>query len=99
MVNNKQTFIIETEDGMTSQELLGCLEDTLGKDVIKSVEEVVGEMTIQDSIKLLTEKRGFDIKDISKYKWEVKDEEINEKMTDEQLLRFAKDQAGEVENE
>ena len=28
----KQTFIIKTKKGMTSQELQGCLEDTLGRD-------------------------------------------------------------------
>jgi len=40
----KQTFIIETSDGLTEIELLGCLEDTLGKNHAWSVEEVKNKM-------------------------------------------------------
>ncbi len=36
----KQKFIIETMDGLEELQLLGCLEDTIGKDSAWSVEEV-----------------------------------------------------------
>jgi hypothetical protein len=36
----KQVFVIETEDGLNTLELLGCLEDTLGRDSVKSIEEI-----------------------------------------------------------
>ena len=35
----KQTFIITTKDGMSAQELRGCLEDTLGKGKVIDVSE------------------------------------------------------------
>jgi len=38
----KQTFIIETSDGLTDSELLGCLEDTKGVNSSWSVEQVKG---------------------------------------------------------
>jgi hypothetical protein len=36
----KQTFIIETSDGLTDMELFGCLEDTLGRSSVWSILEV-----------------------------------------------------------
>ena len=36
----EQTFKIQTINGITSQELLGCLEDTLGKLEVFDVKEV-----------------------------------------------------------
>ena len=36
----KQLFIIESSDGLTEQELLGCLEDTKGINNIWSVTEL-----------------------------------------------------------
>ena len=34
----KQTFIIETKEGLTEQELLGCLEDTISEKIISIME-------------------------------------------------------------
>lgn len=53
--------------------------------------------TTEEAIKLLEEKRGFDVKDIRKFNWIVKDEELNEMMTDEELIHYANDQSYEVE--
>lgn len=54
--------------------------------------------TTQEAIKLLTEERGFDVSDVSMYKWKVGDEDFTELLkTDEQLINFANDQAQEVE--
>ena len=55
--------------------------------------------TVDKAKKLLENERGFRVKDVSKFKWVVKDEEIDELMTDEELIRYANDQALEVENE
>lgn len=53
--------------------------------------------TIEEAKKLLEKKRGFKVKDIKKYNWVVKDEEIDELMTDEEIINYANDQAYEVE--
>ena len=52
---------------------------------------------IEEAKKFLEEKRGFKVKDIKKYNWIVKDEEIDELMSDEELLSYATDQSYEVE--
>lgn len=36
----KQTFEIVTKDGLNAMELLGCLEDTLGRGKVISIELV-----------------------------------------------------------
>lgn len=35
----KQKFIIETDEGISDMELCGCLEDTIGRNIL-SVEEI-----------------------------------------------------------
>lgn len=39
----KKIFVIETKKRITAQELLGCLEDTLGKNQVNSVKELSGK--------------------------------------------------------
>lgn len=51
--------------------------------------------TIEEAIKLLTEKRGFTIEETKK--WNICDEDINEFMDDEELILYANEQAREVE--
>lgn len=53
--------------------------------------------TIKRAKEILECKRGFKVKDIKKYNWIVKDEDISELMTDEELIRYSNDQLYEVE--
>ena len=38
-----QKFLIETKDGLTEQELLGCLEDTISEKIVAVKEIKVGK--------------------------------------------------------
>jgi len=53
--------------------------------------------TIEEAKKFLEEKRGFSVKDIKEFNWNVTDEELDCNMTDEQLVNYANDQQLEEE--
>jgi len=52
--------------------------------------------TIEEAIKLLTERRGFQVEDYSKVRYRVYDEDIDDLYdSDEELINYANDQAKE----
>lgn len=82
------------------EHLLNCPEFSTDEmeEILESVN--IEEITdVKEAIKLLEEKRDFKVEDMQKIKYRIHDEDIDFFIeSDEELLRFANDQAENVDD-